>query len=582
MSLQEEQSVYEDVSRQEAIHNKGFNMNSGDQLYYRNFATEEEAAAYYNKIKVGPKTLDDAVLKLGSYSKNVQNINKGSILTALSSRDNRELRRISNFFYNTNGIYMRACNYFAQLYRYDWYIEPDTNDNNYKPEKITQDFIKVSRYFDNSYIKKICGDIALKVIKDGCYYGYITNASDRIVIQELPINYCRSRYNIGNSPAIEFNMSFFDDKFADINYRMKVLKMFPEEFAKGYMLYKQNKLVSDDWTDLSDDCKEERRYSTGLNDLGRRNGWYLLDPALSVKFNLNNSDTPIFASVIPNIIDLDEAQDLDRRKQMQQLLKILIQKLPMDKNGDLIFDIDEARDIHNNAVQMLKRAIGVDVLTTFADIESINMSDKTTTATQDDLEKVERSVYNAFGISRNLFNTNGNLSLEKSILDDESTMRNLLFQFDIVFDRILQRIMPGSKKKYTFNFHMLETTQYNYKEMSKLFKEQTQLGFSKVLPQIALGISQSSILNTVFFETNILHLTEIMLPPLMSSTMSSQDVLGTRGQSNQNKNQQNTGSNDNSQAAGATNPAEQKGAGRPAKADDEKSEKTIQNLESQS
>mgnify|MGYP003421007521 FL=1 len=71
----------------------------------------------------------------------------------------------------------------------------------------------------------------------------------------------------------------------------------------------------------------------------------------------------------------------------------------MDKNGDLIFDVDEARDIHNNAVQMLKRAVGVDVLTTFADIDSIDMSDKNTTTSQDDLMKVERTVYNAFGVS---------------------------------------------------------------------------------------------------------------------------------------------------------------------------------------
>jgi hypothetical protein len=71
----------------------------------------------------------------------------------------------------------------------------------------------------------------------------------------------------------------------------------------------------------------------------------------------------------------------------------------MDKNGDLIFDNEEARDLHNNAVQMLKRAIGVDVLTTIADIDSVDMSDKNTTATQDDLAKVERSVYNSFGVS---------------------------------------------------------------------------------------------------------------------------------------------------------------------------------------
>ena len=36
------------------------------------------------------------------------------------------------------------------------------------------------------------------------------------------------------------------------------------------------------------------------------------------------------------------------------------------------------------------------------------------------------TVYNEMGISENLFNTDGNLSLEKSILTDESVMRNLL------------------------------------------------------------------------------------------------------------------------------------------------------------
>jgi hypothetical protein len=108
------------------------------------------------------------------------------------------------------------------------------------------------------------------------------------------------------------------------------------------------------------------------------------------------------------------------------LLKIIVQKLPLDKNGDLIFDVEEAEDIHNNAVAMLSKAVGVDVLTTFADILSFDMSDKNTTATQDDLSKVERSVFNALGLSKNIFNTDGNLSLEKSILEDESTVRNLL------------------------------------------------------------------------------------------------------------------------------------------------------------
>ena len=159
----------------------------------------------------------------------------------------------------------------------------------------------------------------------------------------------------------------------------------------------------------------------------------------------------------------------------------------MDKNGDLIFDVDEARDIHNTAVAMLRRAVGVDVITTFADVDSIDISDKNTTANTDDLEKVERQVYNSMGVSRNLFNTDGNLSLEKSILDDESTMRNLLLQFDVFFDKIVER--KSTNKKFNFRLCMLETTQYNYKDMSKYYKELTANGQSKFMPMIALGHS---------------------------------------------------------------------------------------------
>ena len=121
---------------------------------------------------------------------------------------------------------------------------------------------------------------------------------------------------------------------------------------------------------------------------------------------------------------------------MQQLLKIIIQKLPRDKNGDLIFDIDEAKDIRNNAVHMLSKAIGVDVVTTFADVDSIDLSDSRSTTATDDLERIERTTFNAFGVSQNLFNTDGNLSLEKSILNDESSLRNLLLQFSTFFDKV--------------------------------------------------------------------------------------------------------------------------------------------------
>ena len=431
------------------------------------------------------------------------------------------------------------------MYRYDWYIVPEIYKDSVKEEEVVKDFARILNYLDNSYIKKNCVEIAQKVVLNGAYYGYLIEGGSGLMLQELPASYCRSRFFVGNKPAIEFNMRFFDEKFSDVAYRMKVIKMFPEEFARGYVLYKQGKLVAENGD--------------------RENGWYLLDPAHTIKFCFNNGDLPLFANAIPAIIDLDSAQDLDRRKQMQKLLKILVQKLPMDKNGDLIFDIDESRDIHNNAVEMLQHAIGMDVLTTFTDVEAIDLADKATTTSKDELEKVERGVYNALGITKNLFNSEGNLSMNNSIVNDEGSVRYLFFQFVTFYDWVTQNRVKD-KKRYNFRLYMLETTQYNYKDMSKLYKEQVQMGYSKMLPQIALGHSQSAIINTAYFENEVLHLSEIMIPPLMSSTLNAQDVLGNKGQGNSVKKQS---SSDTSSTGG-----------RPEKPDNQKSEKTIQNKES--
>lgn len=513
----------------------------------------------FKKIKVGMKNLDDAVLDLGNLKRIMPKTlpfgDKRILYQAIMTNDYKILREFSRFFYKTSGIYQRLCQYVSFMYRYDWYIVPEIFDDTVKEEKILKDFSKMLNFLDNSYIKKICGEMALKVLVDGCYYGYIVPSNDAIIIQELPIEYCRTQYSVMGMPAIEFNMAFFDT-FGDVNYRMRIINLFPDEFKKGYALYKQGKL--------------------GPDHQGVGYGWYLLDPGAAFKFNMNGSDMPTFINVIPYILDLDAAQDLDRRKQMQQLLKIIIQKLPLDKNGDLIFDVDEARDIHNNAVAMLQRAIGVDVLTTFADVESIDMSDKNTTVTRDDLAKVERGVFMAAGTSKNIFNTDGNLALEKSILEDESTVRNLLLQFVIFFDRIVQE-RNTAKKKYAFRFYMLETTQYNYQNLSKLYKEQSQMGHSKILPQIALGHSQSFILNTAHFENEVLHLTELMLPNLLSSTMNLADLLGKNNQTGDSKNQKKT-----EEQKTTVKKAETKQAGRPEKDNDQKSEKTIQNKESMS
>ena len=190
-----------------------------------------------------------------------------------------------------------------------------------------------------------------------------------------------------------------------------------------------------------------------------------------------------------------------------------------------------------------------------------------TTTTVDDLEKVERTVFNEAGVSQMQFNTDGNIALEKSISNDSAMMSNLLYQFEGFMDMLLLNFNKSPKKVY-YKVSILPTTIYDYKELSKMYKEQTQMGYSKMLPQIALGLPQSTILANAFFENDLLNLVTVFVPPLTSNTMNA-DALA----------QQQTGRRRTGLTMIDGNQSNE-GAGRPEKSDDEKSTKTLQNLES--
>ena len=515
----------------------------------------------YGRVKIGTKILDDAVLDLGSYKQiwresyypEIRFYDKVEILKAIAEKDMHKIRIISDFFYRTNGIYQRIINYYATMYRWDWYITPTIYDetiyeNEKQVRKVTNDFFRIVDYIDNTHVKKLCSEITLKVLKFGVWYGYVIEGDDGILFQELPIDYCRSRYSVNNLPVVEMNMAYFDSNFHDSNYRQKILKMMPKDIQKGYQLYRQHKLQEDFF--------------------GDQDYWYALDPGAAVKLSLTSAgELPLFINVIPSLLDLDQAQDLDRRKQAQQLLKIIVQKIPLNKDDDMVFDFDESSMLHDNAVGMLRHAIGTDVITSPLDISSIDLAD-TRTVDDDTLSRAERSVYNAAGLSESLFNATGNTSIANSILQDEGVMRDMKLQFEVLFDTIIKGKNPN-RKKYNFRFYILDTTQYNYKELARTYKDQMTVGFGKMFAQIALGHSQSSIMSTAYFENDILDLSEVMIPPMASTSISSEDIkaLGENRKSR----------SDNSQ----TSTEGESTGGRPKKEETELSDKTIQNRNSE-
>ena len=112
------------INRREEIKKKGFKIELANDRDTQNEMPFE--AVDFSKIKVGVKTLEDAVLNLGSLRYVNRRLgDKRVVLKALAENDLPLLREISNFFYRTSGIYQSACDYIATMYRYDWYIVPE-------------------------------------------------------------------------------------------------------------------------------------------------------------------------------------------------------------------------------------------------------------------------------------------------------------------------------------------------------------------------------------------------------------------------------------------------------------------------
>lgn len=492
----------------------------------------------FKKNSKGWAALSDSVLELDKFKRSQFKGtfgDKQSIQTALEKKDVAFLKDLSLYYMGVSGIYQRLVEYMSSILTYDWFAYPYMVEKGIKKAEIEEGMSNVLKFLDNLRLPTALLDITKTVVTEGSFYGYMITNSGKTsgAILELPSEYCKSRFRFNGLPAVEFNVKYFDDQFRDDDLRTSILKSFPEEFTKNYNLFKAGLLH----VDSSD-----------------RGAWFVCNTDFAMKFSLNEYDLPLFAAVIPTIINLDEAKQLDLKKTTQELLKIIIQKMPLDKNSDLVFDIEESQDMHNAACNMLSNATNVDVLTTFADIDVADLDNSSGTATKDPLAKVERGIFNEAGVSQNLFATDGNLSLEKSILNDESIMFALLDGYQNRLNAIIETLFKG---RTSFKISIPHLSIYNNERKQKMYKDLATNGYSKLMPAIASGMSQTEFLSLNEYEEKILKLGDKLIPVQSSNTLSSKDT-----------------SNKGSAGDGEV--------GAPKKEDDAISEKTIQNRESQS
>jgi hypothetical protein len=328
---------------------------------------------------------------------------------------------------------------------------------------------------------------SIRALIDGSYYGVIQQLNkNELSLLDLPTGYCRSNFkDIHGNDILEFDVSYFYT-ILDSESRKDVLAVYPKIISSHFTKYKNGKVNT---------------------------SWVKLPADVGVCFPFFNG-SPLLLNVIPATIQYDQAVNTERERELEEIRKIIVQKVPHNATtNELVFEPDEAEEMHRGTVGMMKGNKNVSILTTYADVEAI-MSKTSADTASNNLEKMMQNIYYEASASSQIFSPTGNLAIETSIKNDISLMMIIVNKYSRFLTNIINLLF--SNANINFKYTILPISEHNASTyISDSFKL-AQSGYSFLLPALAMGLSQRDLGNLKDLENDTLMLSE-KLKPLSSA-----------------------------------------------------------------
>lgn len=451
------------------------------------------------------------------------------------------IRELSRYYYRTNGRYRNSINFLANLFLYDTLVTPIYESGKGSKTQIIKAFYNACSFVEALHVKSTLARITREWLKTGVYFGILQEHGDKVTLQDLPLNFCRTRVKDFNDlPILEFNITYFETQILDEKVREAMVLNYPPIIQKAWKDYKANRL--DDY--------------------------WIMVPASSggVTFCFAEDTTPLLIAALPELAKMKDAVGREEKRDENELYKLLIQRMPLDNDGNLVFSLDEVAEIHEGTARMLRDLDTVDVLTTFGDTTLENLQDSSAaTQANNRIEKYSDNAWDALGSSKLFFNADNSSSLAYVIKRLESVMQDYLNMYDNWIRFLINERF--SRTGLTFDFEILPTTKFNIKDYVGYYLQQAQFGYPRMRVGAAIGVKQRNLVSAIDFENEFLNLDEKMVP-LMSSYTQTGD---------ENSSKKNNSSEKNSSTSRQVKDITNKG-GRPELADEDKSEKTQANI----
>ena len=416
------------------------------------------------------------------------------IITSGSLAEQQALSR--NFFYK-DGYYKQIIIHYATLLKYAGLLIPNPSlGKKLSTSHISKRYYNALDYVEKMNLPVFLTDCATRALIDGCYYGVIVQLDKQnFSVLDLPSGYCQTRYkDLNGDDLIEFDVSYFNS-IVDLTAKEQALASYPKFIRDAYKKWQKQK---------------------------SSNNWVIIPSDIGICFPFFDG-RPLFLSVIPASLEYDDAIQTERDRDAEEIRKILVQKIPHLQDGRLLFEPDEAAEMHAGAVGMLKGNKNISVLTTYADVDAV-VSKTTGESTSKTLEQIEKNIYAQAGVSGQIFSSTGSSTLDASIKNDIALMMYLANKFSRFITNSINRIYGNTN--ITFKYQILPVSIHN---MDKFVDQSFKLsgsGYSYLLPVVALGLSQRDIVNLKELENDVLKLGEKLIPLSSSYTQSGDNPTG--------------------------------------------------------
>jgi hypothetical protein len=228
-------------------------------------------------------------------------------------------------------------------------------------------------------------------------------------------------------------------------------------------------------------------------------------------------------------------------------------------DGRLLFEPDEAEEIHKGTVGMLKGNANLNVLTSYADVDAI--TSKTTADTTDtSLSKMKGNIYSQGSTSEQIFNAEGSVGLEAGLKVNISFMMMFANKAATYITNLINKKFANGN--ITFKYTILPISYHNDVKFAESAFKYVGSGYSLIMPALAFGLSQRDLVNIKDLENTLLKLNEKLIPPSTSYTQ--------------------TANGDSNEPGATGTPVETdiNVGGRPNKEEGEKTETTIETQQS--